>query len=46
MTAWWRDFQVHADAVDRAIDREQQAAIREGRPWPPERKPQAGHIER
>jgi hypothetical protein len=45
MAAWWRDFQVHADAVDRAIDRERQAAIREVRPWPPERKPEAGHEE-
>ena len=45
MAAWWRDFQVHAEAVDRAIDRDQQAAIREGRPWPPELKPEAGHEE-
>ena len=45
MAAWWRDLQAHADTVDRAIDREQHAAIREGRPWPPERKPQAGHEE-
>ena len=43
MAAWWRDFQAHADAVDHAIDREHQAAIREGQPWPPERKPRAGH---
>jgi hypothetical protein len=43
MTAWWREFQAHADAADRAIEREYQAAVRDGRPWPPERKPEAGH---
>jgi hypothetical protein len=45
MATWWRDFQAHADAVDRAIDREHQTAIREGRPWPPEGKPEARHEE-
>jgi hypothetical protein len=45
MATWWRDFEAHADAVDRAIELEHQAAIGEGRPWPPERKPQAGHDE-
>jgi hypothetical protein len=45
LATWWRDFEAHADAVDRAIEREHQAAVREGRPWPPERKPQAGHEE-
>jgi hypothetical protein len=43
MVTWWRDFQMHADAVDWAIAREHQAAIREGRPWPPGRKPEARH---
>jgi hypothetical protein len=43
VAVWWRDFQVHAAAVDRVIDREHQATIREGRPWPPEPKPEAGH---
>jgi len=45
MATWWQEFQAHADAVDRAIDREHHAAVREGRPWPPERKPGAGHEE-
>jgi hypothetical protein len=43
MTTWWREFQADADAVDRAIERDHQAAIRDGQPWPPERKPQARH---
>ena len=41
--AWWREFQADADAVDRAIEREHQAAVYDGQPWPPERKPEAGH---
>jgi TrwC relaxase/AAA domain len=45
MATWWQEFQAHADAVDRAVDREHHAAVREGRPWPPERKPDAGHEE-
>ena len=45
MANCWRDFQAHADAVDRAIEREHQAAISSGQPWPPERKPEAGHEE-
>jgi hypothetical protein len=43
MATWWREFQAHADAVDRAI--EHQAAVRNGQPWPPERQPEAGHEE-
>ena len=43
MVAWWRQFQADADAVDRAIEREHQAAVDDGRPWPPERKPEAEH---
>jgi hypothetical protein len=43
MVTWWREFQAHADAVDRAIEHEHQAAVRDGQPWPPERKPEAGH---
>jgi hypothetical protein len=38
---WWREFQVDADALDRAIGREHQAAVYAGQPWPPERKPEA-----
>jgi len=45
MAAWWREFQAYADAVDRALDREHQAAVRDGRPWPPDWKPNAGHAE-
>ena len=43
MATWWREFQAHADAADRAIEREHQAAIHDGQRWPPERKPEAGH---
>jgi len=42
MADWWRGFQADADAVDRAIEREHQAAVDDGQPWPPERKPEAG----
>jgi hypothetical protein len=45
MATWWREFRAHADAVDLAIEREHQAAIRGGQPWPPERKPEAAHEE-
>jgi len=45
MATWWREFQVHVDAVDRAIEHEHQAAINDGQPWPPERKPEARHEE-
>jgi TrwC relaxase/AAA domain len=41
MATWWREFQANADDVDRAIERKHQAAVRDGRPWPPERKPTA-----
>ena len=43
MATWWREFQADADAVDRAIEREHQAVGYDGQPWPPERKPEAGH---
>jgi hypothetical protein len=45
MADWWREFQADADAVDRAIEREHQAVVHEGHPWPPERKPEPGHEE-
>jgi AAA domain/TrwC relaxase len=45
MAAWWQEFQADADAVDRAIEREHQAAVHDSQPWPPERKPEAGHEE-
>jgi hypothetical protein len=45
MAAWWREFQADADALDRAIEREHQAAVHDGQPWPPQRQPEAGHEE-
>jgi hypothetical protein len=45
MVDWWREFQADADAMDRAIEREHQAAVSDGQPWPQERKPEAGHEE-
>jgi hypothetical protein len=43
MADWWQGFQADADAVDRAIGREYQAAVDDGRPWPPERRREAGY---
>jgi TrwC relaxase/AAA domain len=40
LAAWWRQFEADVDQVEKAIDRERQAALDEGRPWPPERQPQ------
>ena len=37
---WWRQFEADLAAVDRAIEREHQAALAAGQPWPPEHKPQ------
>jgi hypothetical protein len=34
---WWRQFEADLAAVDRALEREQQAAIAAGQPWPPRR---------
>jgi hypothetical protein len=31
--------------MDRAIEREHQAAVYHGQPWPPERKPEAARVE-
>ena len=45
MAAWWQEFQTDADAVDRAIEREHQAAVYDSQPWPPEPKPEAVHEE-
>ena len=45
MAAWWQEFQADADALDRAIEREHQAAIKDSQPWPPDRKPEAWHDE-
>ena len=43
MATWRRESQADADAMDRAIQREHQAAASDGQPWPPEPKPEAGH---
>jgi TrwC relaxase/AAA domain len=40
MAGWWRQFEADFAAVDRAIEREHQAALVAGKPWPPEHKPQ------
>jgi hypothetical protein len=45
MATRWREFQADADAMDRAIEREHQAAVNDAQPWPPDRKPEAGHEE-
>jgi hypothetical protein len=45
MAPWWPEFQADADAMDRAIEREHQAAVGHGQPWPPERKPEAAREE-
>ena len=39
MVEWWRQLETDVAAVDRAIEREHQAAIAAGKPWPPERTP-------
>ena len=33
---WWRQFEADLNAMDRAIQREHQAAIAAGQPWPPQ----------
>ena len=38
---WWREFEADAEAADRAIAAQQQAALDAGLPWPPERAPEA-----
>jgi hypothetical protein len=43
MADWWQEFQADADALDRAIEREHQAAVYDGQPSLTERKPEAGH---
>ena len=38
---WWRQFETDLAAVDRALERERQAAIAAGRLWPPRRTARA-----
>ena len=45
MADWWRELQADANAMDRMVDREHQAAVYGGQPWPSERKPEARHEE-
>ena len=40
MVEWWRQLEADLAAVDRAIERERQAAIAAGESWPPEHNPQ------
>jgi len=42
MLEWWRRLETDLAAVDRAIEREHQAADTVGTPWPPVRTPQPG----
>jgi hypothetical protein len=37
---WWRQLESDLAGVNRAIEREHQAAVAAGKPWPPERTPQ------
>jgi TrwC relaxase/AAA domain len=37
---WWRQLESDLAGVNRAIEREHQAAVAAGKPWPPERMPQ------
>jgi hypothetical protein len=37
---WWRQLEADLAAADLAVEREHQAAIAAGRPWPPEHTPQ------
>ena len=37
---WWRQLESDLAGVNRAIEREHQAAVAAGKPWPPERRPQ------
>lgn len=35
LTSWWRQFEADAEAAERAIERQHQAAIDAGQAWPP-----------
>ena len=41
LTGWWQQFEADAEAADRAISRQHQAAIDAGQPWPPKPAPTA-----
>ena len=40
MAGWWRQFEADLAVTERALDRQRQAAIVVGAPWPPQRTPQ------
>jgi hypothetical protein len=40
LVAWWRQFESDISQVDKSIAAERQAALDEGRPWPPPRQPE------
>ena len=40
MARWWQQFVADLAAIDRSLEREQQAANSAGAPWPPQRTPQ------
>ena len=40
MSDWWRQFETDADALERSIERQHQAAIESGQPWPPRPQPE------
>ena len=40
MAGWWQQFEADLTAAERALERQRQAAIVAGNPWPPQRTPQ------
>ena len=40
MAGWWQQFEADLTAAERALERQHQAAIAAGDPWPPQRTPQ------
>jgi hypothetical protein len=41
MAEWWRQLEADLAAANRAVEREHQAAVAAGQPWPPQRTAQA-----
>jgi hypothetical protein len=40
MPDWWRQFETDADALERSIERQRQATVESGQPWPPRPQPE------
>ena len=40
MSDWWRQFETDAEALERSIARQHQAAAESGQPWPPRPQPE------